>query len=103
TPFPWPGVPRLNRAALRARRELRARLAVAFDYERLGHALKELLGDDARLESAQLDTRRGGTVPFTGPECVSLRFPVHGVRLWLRPEPELWRCALARLLDQEFE
>lgn len=103
TAFPWSSVPRLNRAGLRARRELRARLGVAFDYERLGRALKELLGDDVRLEAAELDTRRGGTVPFTGPECVSLRFPVHGVRLWLRPEPDLWRCALARLLDQDFQ
>jgi flagellar motor switch/type III secretory pathway protein FliN len=103
TPFPWSGVPRLNRAGLRARRELRARLGVAFDYERLGRALKELLGDDVRLETAELDTRRGGTVPFSGLECLSLRFPVHGVRLWLRPEPELWRCALARLLDQDFQ
>ncbi|MEY2931077.1 MAG: hypothetical protein RL033_1826 [Pseudomonadota bacterium] len=103
TAFPWPSVPRLNRAALRSRRELRARLSVAFDYERLGRALSELLGDDTRVETAQLDTKRGGTVPFSGLECLSLRFPVHGVRLWLRPEPELWRCAVARLLDQDFQ
>jgi flagellar motor switch/type III secretory pathway protein FliN len=103
TPFPWPGVPRLNRIALRSRRELRARLAVAFDYERLGRALGELLGDDTKLRTAELDTRRGGTVPLSGLECLSLRFPVHGLRLWLRPEPELWRCAVARLLDQDFQ
>jgi len=103
TPFPWSGVPRLTRAAVRARRELVGRVEAALDFRGLARALCELLGDDLQLSPASAECRRGSTAPFAGAECLGLRFPVHGLRLWLRPEPDLWRSCVARLLDQEFQ
>jgi hypothetical protein len=102
-PFPWPSVPRLDRVSIRARRELIARAAAALDWARVGGALGELLGDDVQFAAAEFECRGGAAPPFALAECLALRFPVHGLRLWLRPEPELWRSAVARLLDQEFQ
>jgi flagellar motor switch/type III secretory pathway protein FliN len=102
-PFPWPGTPRLSRAALRARTELCERVEAVLDGSRLGGALSELLGDDVQLSLTSSECRQGHTPPFTGAECLGVRFPVHGLRLWLRPEPELWRQCVARLLDQDFQ
>jgi flagellar motor switch/type III secretory pathway protein FliN len=103
TPFPWSSVPRLTRDAVRARRELVERVHAALDVRGLDRALAELLGDDVQLSSGSAECRRGSALPFAGAECLGLHFPVHGLRLWLRPEPDLWRCCVARLLDQEFQ
>ncbi|HEU4578583.1 MAG TPA: FliM/FliN family flagellar motor switch protein [Polyangiaceae bacterium] len=101
-PFPWAGVPRVPRASLRARRELLQRLDAALDWQGIGRALGDLLGADVQLGPVQTDCRREG-VPFVGEQCLELRFPVHGLRLWLEPERDLWRSCVARLLDQEFQ
>ena len=103
TPFPWSSVPRLTRAAVRARRELVERVHAALDFRGLGQALAELLGDDVQLSSASAECRQGSAPPFVGAECLGLHFPVHGLWLWVRPEPDLWRACVARLLDQEFQ
>jgi flagellar motor switch/type III secretory pathway protein FliN len=102
-PFPWPGTPRVSRAALAARRQLCERVAAALDGSRLGRALAEVLGDDVQLSVGSSECRRADSPPFTGAECLGLRFPLHGLRLWVRPEPDLWRCCVARLLDQDFQ
>jgi type III secretion system YscQ/HrcQ family protein len=101
-PFPWASVARVPRAALRARRELVERVAAALDWDGIGRALGDLLGDDVQLGPVETDCRRAG-VPFASDQCLELRFPVHGLRLWLEPERELWRACVARLLDQEFQ
>jgi len=103
TPFPWPDTPRISRVAVRARRELCERVAAALDGSRLGRALSELLGDDVQLSLDSSECRRLDTPPFTGMEALGLRFAVQGLRLWVRPEPDLWRHCVARLLDQEFQ
>lgn len=100
--FPWASVPRVPRAALRARRELVERVDAALDWNGIGRALGDLLGDDVQLGPVHTDCRREG-VPFAGEQCLELRFPVHGLRLWLEPELDLWRTCVARLLDQEFQ
>ena len=102
-PFPWPGTPRVSRAELAARRQLCERVAAALDSSRLGRALAEVLGDDVQLSVASGECRRADSPPFTGAECLGLRFPLHGLRMWLRPEPDLWRHCVARLLDQDFQ
>jgi flagellar motor switch/type III secretory pathway protein FliN len=102
-PFPWPGTPRVSRAALAARRQLCERVAAALDGSRLGRALAEVLGDDVQLTVGSSECRRADSPPFTGAESLGLRFPLHGLRLWLRPEPDLWRYCVARLLDQDFQ
>jgi len=104
TPFPWSRLPRVERAALVARREVILGLESALDPSRLGAALRELLGDDAEL----LDGRLQGCelaegLPFAPAECFALGFPALGIGLWVRPEAELTRAAVARLLDQEFQ
>lgn len=103
TPFPWPDTPRVSRAALRARRELYERFEAALDGSRLSRALAELLGDDVQLRMGSSECRWGSAPPFSGAESLSLRFPVHGLRLWVRPEPDLWRSCVARLLEQDFQ
>jgi len=103
TPFPWPSAPRLDRATIRARAELVSRAAAALDWTRVGGALAELLGDDVQFMAAGIECRLVSAAPFAGSDCLALRFQVHGLRLWVGPEPELWRCAVARLLDQEFQ
>lgn len=104
TAFPWERVPRLERAALAARREVLLGLESALDPSRLGATLRELLGDDAELsESRWLDCELAEGLPFAPGECFALRFPALGVGLWARPEVEFTRAAVARLLDQDFQ
>jgi type III secretion system YscQ/HrcQ family protein len=104
TPFPWPRLPRVERAALVARREVVLGLESALDPSRLGPALRDLLGDDAELSDGRLvQCELAEGLPFAPAECVALSFPALGIGLWVRPEVELTRAAVARLLDQDFQ
>jgi flagellar motor switch/type III secretory pathway protein FliN len=101
--YPWDKLPRVERAALEARRELRGRVAAGLDLYRLDHAIGQLLGADAELVDVALAERR--TVEPTPSifDAHTLRFPSLGLRVTLSPEPELARACVARLLGQGFE
>jgi flagellar motor switch/type III secretory pathway protein FliN len=104
SPFPWDKLPRIERGALEARRELRGRVAAGVDLRRLRQALVQLLGADAELGDVVLAERRRG--PEAAPSVLDahmLLFPNLGLRLTVRPEPELARACVARLLGQGFE
>ena len=104
TPFPWPRLPQVERAALVARREVLLGLESALDPAQLGVALRELLGDDAELSDGRLLVcERAEGLPFAPAECFALSFPALGIGLWARPEVELTRAAVARLLDQDYQ
>jgi flagellar motor switch/type III secretory pathway protein FliN len=102
--FPWEKLPRIERAALRARRELRGRVAAGLDLRQLRQALGQLLGADAELGDVLLAERRRGPEPAPSIfDAHTLEFPRLGLRLTLRPEPDLARACVARLLGQGFE
>src|SRR5690606_2594141 len=97
--FPWRRLPRVERAALRARRELRSRVAAGIDLGRLSRALGQLLGDDAELGDVVLAEQRRGQAP--APSILDahvVQFPGLGLRVTLWPEPDLARACVARLL-----
>ena len=103
-PFPWDRVPRLERAALAARRELARRVASSVDPERLSAALTQLLGADVELSGIDVAEQR--SAERSGPsmyDAHTLAFPAVGWRVTLRPEPDLARACVARLLGQGFE
>ena len=99
--FPWQRVPRLERGAVEARRELSKRLR-GLDLSQLGTALRQLLGD-AELLSVDLQQRRRGQLSAAPSDAHTLQFPGLGLRVTLWPEPELARACVARLLGQGFE
>lgn len=103
-PFPWARLPRVSRQALAARRDLIDRALRAVDPSRVNAALQDLLGDDAQLGAAELVERSPEERAARGTlEGVAIDFPGHGLHVFVRPEPELWRACVARLLEQEFE
>jgi flagellar motor switch/type III secretory pathway protein FliN len=102
--FPWDRLPRVERAALQARRELSNRVAAGLDVRRLRLALGQLLGADAELGDVVLGERRCGSEPPSSLfDAHTLEFPRLGLRCTLRPEPDLARACVARLLGQGFE
>jgi flagellar motor switch/type III secretory pathway protein FliN len=102
--FPWEKLPRVERAALRARRELSSRVAAGIDLRRLSQALGQLLGSDTELGEVVLGERRRGEEPAPSLfDAHTLQFPRLGVKLTLWPEPDLARACVARLLGQGFE
>ncbi|HTV21002.1 MAG TPA: hypothetical protein VMG12_20090, partial [Polyangiaceae bacterium] len=102
--FPWERVPRVERGALKARRELTNRVVAGIDATRLSRAIGQLLGDDAELGDVVLVEQRRGAEPaptlFDGH---TIQFPTLGLRVTLWPEPDLARACVARLLGQNFE
>ncbi len=100
--YPWASLPRVERAALRARRELRRRVAATIDGRRLRLALAQLLGEDAELGEVTLTERRVQSEPAYF-DAHTIQFPSLGLRVTLRPEPDLARACVARLLGQGFE
>ncbi|HWO11680.1 MAG TPA: FliM/FliN family flagellar motor switch protein [Polyangiaceae bacterium] len=103
-PFPWDRVPRLERAAVEARRELARRVVSSLDPERLCAALTQLLGADAELSGVDVAEERSGESPVPSMyDAHTLQFPALGWRVTLWPEPELARACVARLLGQDFE
>jgi flagellar motor switch/type III secretory pathway protein FliN len=102
--FPWQRLPRVERAALRARRELTRRVVAGIDGARLARALGQLLGDDAELGDVMIsEKRRGEHVVPTIFDAHTIQFPTLGLRVTLWPEPDLARACVARLLGQGFE
>jgi type III secretion protein Q len=103
-PFPWQRLPRLERAAIEARRELCRRVASSVDPERLSAALSQLLGADVELSGVDVAEQR--SAELDGPsmyDAHTLAFPAFGWRVTLWPEPDLARACVARLLGQGFE
>jgi flagellar motor switch/type III secretory pathway protein FliN len=100
--FPWQRVPRIERRAVARRRELLLALDAAFDPARALQALEQLLGIDAKAELALELAAATAGAPL-GDSWLTLRVPAQGLRLDVRPEPELVRFAVARLLAQDFE
>lgn len=103
-PFPWERLPRLERAAVEARRELSRRVWSSVDAERLSAALAQLLGADVELSG--LDVAEQRSAERAGPsmyDAHTLAFPAVGWRVTLSPEPDLARACVARLLGQGFE
>lgn len=100
--FPWQQLPRVERAALEARRELLGRVAASVDLGRLSRALVQLLGDDVLLADVVLAERRSAPAPSIV-EAHVIQFPGLGLRVALWPEPDLTRACVARLLGQGFE
>lgn len=103
-PFPWERLPRLERAAVEARRELCRRVESSVDPERLSAALAQLLGADVELSGIDVAEQR--SAERAGPsmyDAHTLAFPALGWRVTLWPEPELARACVARLLGQGFE
>jgi type III secretion protein Q len=104
TAFPWDRLPRVERAALRARRELQGRVAAGLDLRRLSQALGQLLGADTELGDVLVSECRRGSEPSPSIfDAHTLAFPRLGLRCVVRPEPELARAVVARLLGQNFE
>lgn len=101
--FPWEQLPRVEQAALRARRELQSRALASIDPARLTRALGQLLGDDAELAEVTLAERRGARATPSPFDAHTLQFPTVGLRVTLWPEPDLARACVARLLGQNFE
>lgn len=101
--FPWGRVPRIDKAALSARRELVERVLGALDPDRLAFALSQLLGQDVALMDAHvIEAQVGPGSPAPAPEAMLVQFPAHGVQLRVQPEADLLRACVARLLEQEF-
>jgi type III secretion protein Q len=100
--YPWARLPRVERAALSARRELRRRVAAGVDGRRLRLALAQLLGDDAELGDVTHTEQRVLSEPAFF-DAHTIQFPSLGLRVTLRPEPDLARACVARLLGQGFE
>lgn len=101
--FPWARVPRIDRAALTARRQLVERVLGALDPGRLGLALSQLLGEDVALIDGHVIEAQ--VTPGTGAtpsDAILVQFPGHGVQLRVQPEADLLRACVARLLEQEF-
>ena len=102
--FPWERLPRVDRAALHARRELQSRVVAGIDAARLSRAIAQLLGADAELGDVMLVEQRRAArsepAPFEGH---ILRFPALGLCVTLWPEADLARACVARLLGQNFE
>jgi len=102
--FPWERLPRIERGALRARRELMSRVGTGIDVARLGRALGQLLGDDAELGDVVLVEQRRAEQPEPGLfDAHTIQFPALGLRVTLWPEADLARACVARLLGQNFE
>ena len=99
---PGQQLPRVERAALEARRELLGRVAASVDLGRLSRALVQLLGDDVLLADVVLAERRSAPAPSIV-EAHVIQFPGLGLRVALWPEPDLTRACVARLLGQGFE
>ena len=100
-PYPWERLPRIERSALGARRELLERISAALDLRLAGVALSQLIGDDVGIQVGTFSERRAVPEPISTALCV--QFSACGLRLSLRPEPDLARACVARLLDQDFE
>jgi flagellar motor switch/type III secretory pathway protein FliN len=101
--YPWDKLPRVERAALEARRELRGRVAAGVDVRRLSHALGQLLGADAEIGDVLLGERRAPEPTPSIFDAHTLQFQSLGLRVTLSPEPDLARACVARLLGQGFE
>jgi flagellar motor switch/type III secretory pathway protein FliN len=102
--FPWERLPRIERAAVRARRELTKRVVAGIDSARLSRALGQLLGEDAELGDVLIaEQRRGERAAPTLFDAHTIQFPALGLRVTLWPEPDLARACVARLLGQGFE
>jgi len=102
--FPWERLPRVERAALRARRELTSRVAAGIDVGRLSRALGQLLGDDAELGDVLIaEPCQGAREAPSIFDGHTIQFPTLGLRVTLWPEPDLARACVARLLGQGFE
>jgi type III secretion system YscQ/HrcQ family protein len=100
-PFPWERLPRVERSALDARRELLDRVASALDLGLVPEALAQLIGDDVSILVGSFSERRAVPEPVT--TALGVQFSACGLRLSLRPEPDLTRACVARLLEQDFE
>lgn len=102
--FPWERLPRIERGALEARRELTRRVGAGIDVVRLGRALGQLLGDDVELGDVVIGEpcRSAQHAPSLF-DAHTLQFPTLGLRVTLWPEPDLARACVARLLGQGFE
>jgi flagellar motor switch/type III secretory pathway protein FliN len=99
-PFPWERVPSISRAAWLEQQQTLARQRAAFDARAALEALATLLGAtvSAEVVTCRVSPRDERTSAELG---VSL--PATGLCVVVRPEPDLARFCVARLLKQEFE
>jgi flagellar motor switch/type III secretory pathway protein FliN len=99
-PFPWERITRIQRSAWLEQQQTLARLRSALSARSALAAIASLLGAtvSAELVSSEVKPRDAATSAELG-----VAFPATGLCVVLRPEPDLARYCVARLLKQEFE
>lgn len=99
-PFPWERVTRIQRSAWLEQQQTLARVRSALSARSALGALASLLGAtvSAELVSCEVKPRSASASAELG-----VTFPATGLCVVLRPEADLARYCVARLLKQEFE
>jgi flagellar motor switch/type III secretory pathway protein FliN len=99
-PFPWERVPRIPRAAWLEQQQTLSRVRSVLSVQRALAALGALIGATV---SAEVVTCHATPRDASTPAELGVTFPATGLCVIVRPEPDLARFCVARLLKQEFE